>query len=86
VLELPPIEGHIGFFKSRASFGSWLSRNSATSSAIWLRIYTKTSGKKSLTFEQAVYEARFFGWVDVENHRFDDVSYLHKFMRREPLN
>lgn len=51
-------------FKTAAAWRAWLERNHTREKEIWLVYYKKASGKKSLTYEEALEEARCFGWID----------------------
>jgi uncharacterized protein YdeI (YjbR/CyaY-like superfamily) len=44
-------------FKSPAEFRCWLEKNRAESEGIWLRIFKKDSGEKSLTYAEALDQA-----------------------------
>ena len=51
-------------FKSPAAFRRWLEKNHASSDGLWLRIFKKDSGEKSLTYAEAVDQALCYGWID----------------------
>jgi len=51
-------------FKSSADFRSWLKKNYAESEGIWLRIFKKDSGEKSLSYAEALDQALCYGWID----------------------
>jgi uncharacterized protein YdeI (YjbR/CyaY-like superfamily) len=69
-------------FKSSVEFRSWLEKNHAESEGIWLRIFKKDSGKKSITYAEALDQALCYGWIDGQKQRFDESSWLQKFTRR----
>jgi uncharacterized protein YdeI (YjbR/CyaY-like superfamily) len=52
------------------------------SDGIWLRLYKKDSGVKSITHSEALDEALCFGWIDGQGKKYDDVSWLLKFTSR----
>ncbi len=71
-------------FKSSADFGSWLEKNNAKSAGIWLRIFKKDSGEKSLSYAEALDQALCYGWIDGQAKPCDEGSWLRKFTPRRP--
>src|SRR5258708_24300061 len=71
-------------FKSSADFRRWLEKNHARSDGIWLRIFKKTSGEKSVTYAQALDQALCYGWIDGQKKPFDQQSWLQRFTPRRP--
>lgn len=69
-------------FASTGLWRSWLDVHHATSSGIWLRIYTKGSGKKTITYAEALDEALCYGWIDGQKRKGDEHSWLQKFTPR----
>lgn len=69
-------------FSSAAEWREWLAKNYAKSNGVWLRIYKKGSGKKTVSYAEALDEALCYGWIDGQLKTFDDRSYLHKFTPR----
>ena len=74
----------IKFFKSSAGFSTWLQRNGASVSELWVGIYKKGSGRKSITYKEAVDEALCFGWIDGVRRSVDELSYTVRFTPRRP--
>jgi uncharacterized protein YdeI (YjbR/CyaY-like superfamily) len=71
--------------KSFADFNKWrrwLTRNNIKSNGIWLRLYKKDSGVKSITHNEALDEALCFGWIDGQGKKYDYESWLLKFTPR----
>jgi len=66
-------------FSGRAAWRSWLERNHATQSGVWLVFYKPGKG---LTYDEAVEEALCFGWIDSLIKRLDAERYLRKFTPR----
>src|SRR3954468_19095466 len=52
---------------------SWLRKNHATSSGVWLRIAKKSANVSSVSYPQAVDAALCFGWIDGQK-KGDDES------------
>lgn len=69
-------------FRSSAEFRSWLEENHAASDGIWLRIFKKDSGEKSITYAEALDQALCFGWIDGQKQSHDARSWLQKFTPR----
>jgi uncharacterized protein YdeI (YjbR/CyaY-like superfamily) len=70
-------------FASSKQWKEWLAMNYATSrNGIWLRIFKKISGKKTITYDEALDEALCFGWIDGQKKSHDDKSWLQKFTPR----
>lgn len=71
-------------FESAAEFNDWLSRNQSQADEIWLRIYKKASGKKSVSYAEALDEALCVGWIDGQKKPGDEHSWLQRFCPRRP--
>jgi len=69
-------------FQSQKKWRSWLVKNHTNEKGIWLRLYKKDSGIKSINHEQALDEALCFGWIDGQAKSYDEKSYLQKFTQR----
>jgi uncharacterized protein YdeI (YjbR/CyaY-like superfamily) len=69
---------------SRKEWSQWLRRNHASAGGAWIRFFRKDSGRRDLTYEQALEEALCYGWIDGQARPGDDVSWLQKFTRRGP--
>ncbi|MBL7933510.1 MAG: YdeI/OmpD-associated family protein [Bacteroidia bacterium] len=74
---LPTIE-----FKSVKTFETWLNKNHEKSSGIWLKIYKKDSGIKTITYPEALDVALCYGWIDGQKKSFDEQAWLQKFTPR----
>ena len=69
-------------FSKASDFNKWLEKNHACSKGIWLHIFKKGSGKKSVDHAAALDEALCYGWIDGQVDRYDDESWLQKFTPR----
>ena len=69
-------------FQTQKKWRDWLSKNHAGSLGVWLRLYKKDSGIKSINHDQALEEALCFGWIDGQAKSYDEKSYLQKFTPR----
>ena len=76
------IEFPVIAFQSQNKWRSWLSKNHSFADGIWLRLYKKDSGIKSINHDEALDEALCYGWIDGQAKSFDEESYLQKFTPR----
>jgi uncharacterized protein YdeI (YjbR/CyaY-like superfamily) len=70
-------------FPTRSAWRSWLDVHHAEVKEIWLIYHKKHTGKKSISYEDAVQEALCFGWIDSTVKRIDDERYMQKFTPRK---
>ena len=69
--------------KSRAAFRSWLAKNHEKRDEIWLIYYRKSSGKKRISYNDAVEEALCFGWIDSIAKPIDEARWAQRFSKRK---
>jgi SAM-dependent methyltransferase len=72
------------FFTSSEELRGWLEANHASATELWVGIYKKGSGKRSVTVEEAQEQAVCFGWIDSLGRRIDDESYMLRITPRRP--
>lgn len=72
------------FFATSADLRRWFEENHETATELEVGFYKKSSGRPSVTPDEAVKEALAFGWIDGVRHAIDDVSYRNRFTPREP--
>jgi uncharacterized protein YdeI (YjbR/CyaY-like superfamily) len=70
------------FFRTPADFRTWLEKNHATATELWVGFYTKASGKPSITWPESVDQALCFGWIEGLRKRVDEISYQIRFTPR----
>ena len=70
------------FFRTPADLRSWLEKNHATATELWVGFYTKDSGKPSITWPESVDQALCFGWIDGIRKRINEISYQIRFTPR----
>ena len=61
----------------------WLEANHATSAGILVRVYKRSSGIASVTFEDVLDEVLCFGWSESRRLKGDNISYLQQFTPRK---
>ena len=71
------------FFSSPEKFRQWLERNHDSATELFLGFHKKSSGKKSITYAEALDEALCFGWIDGVRKSFDETSYTIRFTPRK---
>ena len=70
------------FFRTPAAFRTWLEKNHATATELWVGFYKKDSGKPSITWPESVDQALCFGWIDGIRKGVDEISYQIRFTPR----
>ncbi len=78
-----PTPTNVTFFKTRALLRKWFEKNHDTAEELWIGFYKKDSGKPCATYEEAVYEALCFGWIDGIRKGIDAISYTNRFTPRK---
>ena len=71
------------FFSTPAEFREWLERNHDTASELMIGFHKKSSGKKSITYPEALDEALCFGWIDGVRRKLNETSYEQRFTPRK---
>ncbi|MCB0540622.1 MAG: YdeI/OmpD-associated family protein [Bacteroidetes bacterium] len=69
-------------FKTAKAFETWLEKNHNNSSGLWLKIFKKDSGVKTVTYAEALDVALCYGWIDGQKKSFDEQAWLQKFSPR----
>lgn len=72
------------FFSSPEKFRTWLEQNHDRESELLLGFHKKSSGKKSITYPEALDEALCFGWIDGVRRNLNETSYTIRFTPRKP--
>jgi uncharacterized protein YdeI (YjbR/CyaY-like superfamily) len=68
--------------KNRNEWRNWLSKNHHTEKEIWLVHYRKTSGKWTISYDEALDEALCFGWIDSTVKKIDDEARAQRYTPR----
>ncbi|MCB8995248.1 MAG: YdeI/OmpD-associated family protein [Bacteroidales bacterium] len=66
----------------RIAWRKWLEVNHSVEPDIWLIYYSKSSGKPSIPYNDAVEEALCFGWIDTTTKKTEPESSLQRFCPR----
>ena len=80
----PKVKGElpVKLFKEKSDWATWLDKNQAISSGLWLRIAKKSSDIKSVTYAEALEMALCYGWIDGQKKTYDELTWLQKFTPR----
>ena len=71
------------FFTTPSEFRRWLEDHHDSATELWVGFYKKSSGRRSITWPEAVDEALCFGWIDSVRKGIDEVSYANRFTPRK---
>lgn len=69
-------------FTSQKDWRAWLEDNHAQPQGVWLKHAKKSSGKESVSYQEALEEALCYGWIDSQRQTYDDDYFLQKFTPR----
>ncbi len=79
-----PEEGALIFFEGPEQFEAWLHENGATETELWIKFAKKSSGLKSINYDQALDLALCHGWIDGLVRSVDDTYYSQRWTPRRP--
>jgi uncharacterized protein YdeI (YjbR/CyaY-like superfamily) len=69
-------------FRTAAAFETWLRKNHARETEVWLRIFKKDSGVPTVTSAEALDVVLCWGWIDGVRKSFDERSFLQRYTPR----
>ena len=75
-------EKKIVFCDDRLAWRKWLSEHFETEDEVWFVFPTVSSGEKGVSYNDAVEEARCFGWIDGRAGTLDETHQLRRFTPR----
>jgi len=73
-------------FPSQAAFRTWLGKHHARAPELWVGFYNKASGKRAMTYPEAVDEALCWGWIDGVKKKVDAERYTNRFTPRKAVS
>lgn len=76
-------ETPIKSFATAAKWREWLDKNHLRSKGLFIRFFKKASGKRTVTYAEALDDALCYGWIDGIRKAYDEVSFLQKFTPRQ---
>lgn len=69
-------------FVDAAALERWLAKHHAKERELWVRVFKKGSGTRSVTWEDCVIAALTWGWIDGHKKSLDDASFLQRLTPR----
>ncbi len=84
MFERPAMSIEVKYFENRTDWREWLTDNFETAHEIWFVFPQKSSGKKSIAYNDAVEEALCFGWIDSTIKPLDKEHRIQRFTPRNP--
>lgn len=69
-------------FKTAGAFETWLEKNHDNSNGLWLKLFKKDSGKKTVSYAEALDVALCYGWIDGQKRAYDEQAWLQRFCPR----
>jgi uncharacterized protein YdeI (YjbR/CyaY-like superfamily) len=75
--ELPTV-----LFEDQAAWHDWLEQHAAQEEGLWLKIAKKASGRRSVSYAEALDEALCYGWIDGQKQAYNESYFLQKFTPR----
>lgn len=74
----------IRLFETPNDWERWLRENYSEPNGLWLKIAKKASGKRSVSYSEALDVALCYGWIDGQKRLYDAEYFLQKFTPRRP--
>jgi uncharacterized protein YdeI (YjbR/CyaY-like superfamily) len=71
-------------FEAAAAWRAWLEKNHDKKKELWLVYYKKSSGRTSVTYEEALQEALCYGWIDSTVNKLDAERFMQRWTPRKP--
>ena len=69
--------------RDAAAWRAWLREHHDKVGELWLAYYKKHTGKRSVTYPEALDEALCWGWIDGMIRRIDDERYMQRWTPRK---
>ena len=70
------------YFTDRHEWRNWLESNFEKKDEIWLEYPKKETGRKRISYNDAVEEALCFGWIDSTAKKLDKETTIQRFSKR----
>lgn len=75
---------NIRYFETRCAWRAWLIDNFDSAREVWFVFPSKSSGEKSVAYNDAVEEALCFDWIDSTIKSLDEAHKMQRFTPRNP--
>ncbi|MCB0863612.1 MAG: YdeI/OmpD-associated family protein [Solirubrobacterales bacterium] len=69
-------------FEDGEQLTAWLEKNGETHDEVWVEIYKKHTGVKSIAWAEIVDTVLCFGWIDSQSRRIDEDRYRQRLTPR----
>jgi uncharacterized protein YdeI (YjbR/CyaY-like superfamily) len=69
-------------FRSATAFRTWLERHHNRRTELWVGFHKKASGRRGLSYKEALDQALCYGWIDGVRRSVDESSYVQRFTPR----
>ena len=74
------------YFESPQAFYDWLEEHHATEAEVYVGFHKQHTGKRAMSWSEAVDQALCFGWIDGRVNKIDDDRYMQRFTPRKPTS
>jgi uncharacterized protein YdeI (YjbR/CyaY-like superfamily) len=72
------------FFTSAQEFYDWLEEHHETADEVYVGFHKQHTGKRAMSWSEAVDQALCFGWIDSRADGIDEDRYMQRFTPRRP--
>jgi uncharacterized protein YdeI (YjbR/CyaY-like superfamily) len=72
------------YFGSPQEFYDWLEEHHETEDEVYVGFYKQHTGKRAMSWSEAVDQALCFGWIDSRANSIDEDRYMQRFTPRKP--
>jgi uncharacterized protein YdeI (YjbR/CyaY-like superfamily) len=72
------------FFTSPREFYAWLEEHHESESEVYVGFFKQHTGKRAMSWSEAVDQALCFGWIDTRSNSIDEDRYMQRFTPRKP--
>lgn len=70
---MTPVRDYADFYPAtRAQWRAWLREKHAKEPGVWFVYFKKSTGRPTVSYDEAVEEALCFGWIDSVTRKFDE--------------
>ena len=72
------------YFRNAQELRAWLEKHHDSAAELWVGLYKKDSGRRSITWPELVDQLLCFGWIDGIRKSVDEISYTNRVTPRRP--
>jgi uncharacterized protein YdeI (YjbR/CyaY-like superfamily) len=72
------------YFDSPQAFYDWLEKHHDSATEVYVGFHKQHTGKRAMSWSDAVDQALCFGWIDGRVNKIDDDRYMQRFTPRKP--